>query len=388
MTRSLPLLLAALVACDPGLQTEAEPVTGADEGPVDAEDAPIDTAKADGGCPAQGPVADGLLALANDPSVSEAQLDRPRVEGGVGLDVRAAEGIVAARPFDDLAELDAVPYVGPYACRALAEYACNVQTRCGTELSVLTWNLRQFPYTDATEDAVVEYITQTQPAFVGLQEIGDLDAFDRVVDRLPDYVGVLAEPGPFTRVAALVRSDALEITGVEDLFVDDGWPFPRPVLAVRAEVVGARDPIAVTLAVVHLKASGGETNESRRRMAIGELRDWIDEERLQGRAELLVLGDYNDELTTPSDDNVFGDLDESAAGVRWLTDASERDGAYSYVPWERMLDHILVTEELASALAPVHTAVLPLEQTWRDDYLDAVSDHRPVESAFFVPVGS
>lgn len=53
--------------------------------------------------------------------------------------------------------------------------------------------------------------------------------------------------------------------------------------------------------------------------------------------------------------------------------------------FQRMLDHVLTTEELS--LEHEGTEVLALDETWRDDYADVVSDHRPVLSTFSVAVG-
>ncbi len=76
----------------------------------------------------------GVLRVANEASVEV--LDNSPRQGGVGLDRRAAENIVAYRlgddgiggtsddeQFDTLAELDAVPYVGPVAFDKLLAYA-------------------------------------------------------------------------------------------------------------------------------------------------------------------------------------------------------------------------------------------------------------------------
>ena len=74
------------------------------------------------------PEAHAVLALVNDPAVGVALLD-----DDVGLDARAATNIVDHRDgapgpedddlFDDLAELDAVPYVGESALQKLLTYA-------------------------------------------------------------------------------------------------------------------------------------------------------------------------------------------------------------------------------------------------------------------------
>ncbi|HET6584066.1 MAG TPA: hypothetical protein VFG69_11470, partial [Nannocystaceae bacterium] len=65
-----------------------------------------------------------MLALVNDADVDVDELDVSTSQGGAGLNRTAAQNIVAARPLADLAELDAVPYVGITACQALAAYAC------------------------------------------------------------------------------------------------------------------------------------------------------------------------------------------------------------------------------------------------------------------------
>ena len=61
---------------------------------------------------------DQVLALVN--TASQAELD-----DDVGLDRRAAEGIVVQRPFDDVGTLADVPYVGPSALRDLQDYAAT-----------------------------------------------------------------------------------------------------------------------------------------------------------------------------------------------------------------------------------------------------------------------
>ena len=82
--------------------------------------------------------ATAVLNLAN--TASQAELD-----DDVGLDRRAASGIVSARPLLDLNELGAVPWVGPSALRALQDYAaeaelgqvnddCNTDADCEEDL--------------------------------------------------------------------------------------------------------------------------------------------------------------------------------------------------------------------------------------------------------------
>jgi endonuclease/exonuclease/phosphatase family metal-dependent hydrolase len=378
----LALLVCLLPGCDstpPVREAAAEPP------PPGATEDESFLGKADGGCGIEGTAAEaGVLELVNDASIDAALLDAPISEGGAGLYRPAAYNLVDARPIEDLAALDAVPWVGRATCEALADFACNVERRCKREFATMTWNLRQFPLTAATEDAVVQVLREMEPDLVGLQEIEDLDAFERLLERMPEYEGALAEPGPYTRVAALWRPDAVSVGRIEDRFVDDWYAFPRPMLTLDAIPHGAVEAQAVTFGVVHLKASGGDRNEDRRRSAVGKLRDWIDTRRAEQQPNVIVVGDFNDELLDPSRDNVYGELTDPNAHAKFLTEPLEREGALTYVPWERMLDHVLVTDELY--LDHESTEVLALDETWRDDYVDVVSDHRPVLSTFSVVV--
>ena len=100
---------------------------------LDGRDDTFTGDKADGFCADDGSVeAGGILALVNDDATTSAALDAPTAQGGAGLDRRAADNIVAARPFADLAQLDAVPFVGPATCQALRHFACDVQGLCAT----------------------------------------------------------------------------------------------------------------------------------------------------------------------------------------------------------------------------------------------------------------
>jgi hypothetical protein len=89
----------------------------------DAEDGANDSFGADGktdfGFAISGQQACGILRAANDATFAE-------LDDDAGLSARAAQNIVNGRasgPYQTLADLDAVPYVGPVAARSLVAYA-------------------------------------------------------------------------------------------------------------------------------------------------------------------------------------------------------------------------------------------------------------------------
>lgn len=375
----LRLVLAAclVLACSPSAETDEAP---------DDRDESFTGGKADGFCVDEHtPVADGLLALANDPDVDVDELDHSVESGGAGLWRVAAENIVAARPIADLAALDAVPYVGLATCQALAAYACNEQHRCLADFDLMTWNLEHFPLTSATEDAVVEILGELDPQLVGVQEIESEAAFDSLRDRLPAYDGILGRFGD-TAVGLLYQPDAVDIVDVDHLFQSDGYAFPRPVLAVRMRLLDAVEPTEIVVLVVHLKALSGSSNEARRRSAVGKLRTWIDARRADGETRIAVVGDWNDRIDEPAQYNVFGALLDPAAGVEFLTEPASAAGEYSYVPFATLIDHVLVTDETLDVLVEPETHPLRLDET-RPDYVDEVTDHRPVRTRFGLAVG-
>lgn len=328
------------------------------------------------------PAAAGMLTLVNDPAVDVELLDLSASAGGVGLYRNAAQNIVEARPIDSLEQLDAVPYVGQSACRALARYACNEQDRCRAPLSMVSWNIEHFPLTDQTEDAVIELVEDLQPDLIGVQEIQDREAFEDLVDRLDDYEGLIGERGYFTRVGILYRSSAVELLESEDLFVDDTYHFPRSVLSADFDVLGAAEPTTLSFAVVHLKAFGDAQSVARRRGAIDLLREWVDERRDDDEGQIVIVGDWNDRLTDDEEDNVFLSLSEDDARAQFLTLEAAEAGESSYIPFPSLIDHILVTDEIFDALDYQQTEVLYLDQTWSSTYEQTVSDHRPVQARF------
>lgn len=107
-TLSLPLALTLALA----------PLACSGDDPLDDENAGFPDGKSDGGIDEGSPEALAVLALCNDTAVDVDELD-----DDAGLNATAAKNIVASRPYATLAELDAVPFVGPVALAALLEYA-------------------------------------------------------------------------------------------------------------------------------------------------------------------------------------------------------------------------------------------------------------------------
>ncbi len=364
---STVLVLASFVACtDPA---------GPDD-PTDNGD--FEIGKADGGgClpSVDSDDARGLLAYANDPALTVDDLR------GLGVWPKAAANLIAARPFASVAELDDVPNIGPFACRVMRAEACNVHGLCEPELPVWTWNIKTFPLSGSTIDRVAEALDAAE--IVGFQEVDSLTAFDELLTKLPGWVGIAGEYGFGTQVALAFRTDRLTLVASEDLWTNDPDHFPRPVLAVTFEIAGRVGKSRFTLLDVHLKAQVDDDSQRRRREAIAILEPWIAARRAAGE-RVIALGDWNDDIDDAPASNVFQPILAKPDAYVTPTLAIDQAGGYSYIPFKRMIDHVVLTREAAAMLQPVNVAPVALEATIAD-YLHTVSDHRPVR-ATLLPV--
>ncbi len=364
----LILLALAVVGC-----------AATEDDPIDPEDAPFDLGKADGAC-LSSPTSDdarGIVMLASDPQTTVTELH------AAGLHWYTAHAIVDARPFADLASLDAVKTVGPIACRILRDHACLDRGLCEPSLDVWTWNVEHFPLADGTIDAVTDTMTNGPAELIGFEEVDSLPAFDQLLAGLPEWKALTGRTGFDTRVAIAYRTDRLEVVSREDLFPDDPDRFPRPPLAVTFDVRGRAGSVRFTMVVVHLKAMIDDASRDRRRRAVIALEQWLAERRANDE-RVIVVGDWNDDIDAPAPDNVFLPLLDRPDAYTALTLPVAERHEVSYLPFHRLIDHVVMTHEAARDFLPL--AVDPVElDTTIPDYIHAVSDHRPVHASL-VPI--
>lgn len=141
------------------------------------------------------PEALALLALVNDPGVDAEELDL-----GARLDRRAAYGIVGHRDgadglpatddddlFDDVEEIDAVKYVGPYVLDQLLAYAIEQGYLDQVRSEQLQVVFSPQPYADSHNPRVAALIDEAQESLdIAMYSFSDgtiFDALERAVQR-------------------------------------------------------------------------------------------------------------------------------------------------------------------------------------------------------------
>lgn len=253
-----------------------------------------------------------------------------------------------------------------------------------SHVDIATFNIRDFPETEAQIDGAFETIAALDVPIVAVEEITDPTRF---IQGAHQYLGPTwrAEFGPThdfphsrRRVGLLFDSARYGATATR-LHPQPGTNGPgRPVLEVRLEPTQDRDT-SLRVFVVHLK-SGGDSTETRTR----QLRALTSAVRkaVASSDEIVVLGDFN---STGETDRANLALFAANTGLEWATE--ELTCTAYWKPQGKCtgsaLDHVFTSKSprAATARGPCETEgcepgdACPV-------FFDLVSDHCPVTASF------
>jgi exonuclease III len=254
----------------------------------------------------------------------------------------------------------------------------------GTEtyFDIATWNIENFPISGPTTiNYVKQLIRDLDIDMFGLQEMDESASFYRLLDSLPDYTGVVSEyPTDALKLGIIYKKDIISITTTSQIFIGD-YDFPRPPLVTYVQV--KKDNTIVfdfTLIVNHLKAFSDPTSQERRRRACEKLYTYINDNILNSLdKDVIVLGDMNDELDDPVQENVFQVFLDDTANYTFLT--YNLIGQASYPGFGSLIDHILISTDTETEYNTGSIKILDLDYQF-SGYSTFVSDHRPVLAQF------
>ena len=250
----------------------------------------------------------------------------------------------------------------------------------GTEntIDIISFNIEGFPkagYTSIT--ALAALIKAMDADVVALQEVASEADFNRLVKLMQGWSGAFYPVNNDEwNLAYLIRGSELEtINGsLRTLFENDSYAFPRPPLELK--IRHKRSGREITLINLHLKCCGGQDNESRRRSASEQLKEYLDLQR-PGDA-VVMLGDYNDEITSASaSENPFINFINDDSSYRFADMAIALGSGlwWSYPSWPSHIDHIMVTDELFES---IDTTMVIKASPCYPEYEEVISDHRPL----------
>jgi endonuclease/exonuclease/phosphatase family metal-dependent hydrolase len=249
-------------------------------------------------------------------------------------------------------------------------------------LEIVTWNIQNFPKAgNETVTLVVDFIEQLDADIICLQEIEDNAKFILLNNELPGWDGFRTDSAAYSINLALLYKNTsdFQLLSIRELFTDDWYAFPRPPLQI--EFLWNNEIFFVINN--HLKASGGEENEERRRLACLALADYVISTLPQNN--VIIAGDLNDLIIDPPANNVF------QVFLQQPDDFLFADYDIAYGPPDQWswnngashLDHIIISNELFSEFSNPGSLIKTIRIDefmpggW-NDYDELISDHRPV----------
>jgi len=239
-------------------------------------------------------------------------------------------------------------------------------------LEVVTWNIENFPMRGNTVDAVIDILENIEADVIAVQEISSTSDFNTVANSVEGWSGRIfnvrggIELGYFYK-----ESEITSISNLEILFDGQNSSFPRQPVVVE---VTHRNGLTVKLVNLHLKCCNDGI--ARRRNASVIMKGYFDAN--EANTNLIVLGDYNDDLDNGAPFQNFVDDTENYQFLD-MDIANGPSSEWSFPSFPSHLDHIMVSNELFDNFVEISTIKL---EGCVSGYSRDVSDHRPVMAVF------
>ncbi|RLC49706.1 MAG: hypothetical protein DRI23_08680 [Candidatus Cloacimonadota bacterium] len=254
-------------------------------------------------------------------------------------------------------------------------------------LEVMTWNIQNFPKSEFAIDYAAEIINAIDPDVIGLQEMESDSAFFCLVKQLNDldkhnWSGYRANRNYWKQELAFIyKTDLIGVDKIYEIFYGDYKPFPRSPLVMEFSY----NDQEVVIINNHFKARTGTKNEKRRRDAVDKLDEYILENHPD--ANVIVLGDMNDQLVDEGTANVFTTFLEKPSEYKFvdleIAQSESADWSYPYYKYRGHIDHILISNELYDEFEKSDSFVKVVTigkfmEGGDDARYKYIGDHRPV----------
>jgi len=252
---------------------------------------------------------------------------------------------------------------------------------------IATWNIERFPKSSETRVTLEKIIEQLDIDMFAVEEIVGTSSFSTMIDNLEGWEGVLNNYPPqypgYQRTGLIYKSQMFSVSNVRYILNQYEYEFAsRPPFAAYVELRDSKNNTILdfNIIVVHLKAR--DDGADRRRKSIEYLEQYVRDEIAAGSdPDFIILGDWNDQLDDPANQNVFTAFKANPADYRFLTASILNQYSYLIDPYKTLIDHIMITTGLNNKYGQGKTEALKLEQQYVK-YISVVSDHRPVVSIF------
>ena len=256
-------------------------------------------------------------------------------------------------------------------------------------IEIMTWNLKEFPLSGNTVEDVQEIISDILPDIIGFQELST-SAYNTLSTMIPAYTFIKTNYSEGfnsnLQLGIAYRSDCVEISSYSTLFDNNSYPFAhRPPL--KADFVWSCGETSKPFQIINLHFKCCDDGFERRLEAseilLSYLEDEIEENNL---VNIVVIGDFNDSLDDPQNNNSLWPLVQS--NDLYFVDSDIANGQsqnWSYPSWPSHVDHILINENLFDEYDDSNVSTIKVDNyTGYNYFQNNISDHRPVLWEFII----
>ena len=247
-------------------------------------------------------------------------------------------------------------------------------------LEIMTWNVKEFPLSGYTVNYVTEIISDILPDVIVFQEISDIQDYENFSSMNPAYDFIHTNYGSEVNpdLGMAVRSDCVEIVNYTTLFSSEGWAFAYRY-PLKAELGWSCGDAAITIQLINIHFKAFDEGFNQRLAASQILADYIQNNISEN---IIVAGDFNDEIDDPENDNSLWPLVEDQNSY-FTTTPIAGDNYYNSFPWgiyASFIDHVLISAELfdENMLSGEIETLRIDDYTGSSTYQYHISDHRPV----------
>lgn len=295
-------------------------------------------------------------------------------------------------------------------------YASNIDP--ATTLQVVNWNIEWFghngngPTNDSLqEENVLKILKQLDADVYGLTEIVSEQRLQSVVNKMPGYAYTISNFGSYTnpnatgagpladaqKLAFVYKTNVIKNISTKAL-VSAGINTPQDItnpaynyfssgrfpFMMEADVHMNNRVKKTKFVLVHAKANTSPTATSyaRRKSSADTLSFTLN--NLYPDDDIIVLGDLNDDLDSTITDGIspritsYSSFMNDAARFSSPTLALSLGGQKSTVSYNDIIDHVILSNEMAQRYLPASAVILTEVAGWVSNYGNTTSDHYPV----------
>ena len=287
-----------------------------------------------------------------------------------------------------------------------------------TTLDVVNWNILWFGSTAAGQGPTNDDLAQANIKRVMDSLDADIYAFSEVVDVnrfktliessagygfiVSDYCSNAANTSsgsyaPGQKIAFAYRKSMITNVTARGLLksstaANSNWASGRVPFLLQADVVNGTATKKMNFILVHGKSGSTASDHLRRKDGAKELKDTLDASF--NAANIIILGDYNDDLDSTISEGVNPALSSYDDLVKDSTDADRykavsmilsNTGHNSLIGYSDFIDHVIISNELEADYINGTVRLIREVNDWITNYATTTADHMPVLSRYLLP---